>query len=411
MVEWVKGEREKDEGEQMGQNSYPELNMPARVLLSTGPVNVHPRVYKAMQTPVVGYGEAVFIPVIDGIASMLAEVFQTKESLTMALSATGSAGIEAGMASVLEPGDVAVIGNYGFFCGRMIEMARRQGAEVVTVDGEWGKPLDPAAMEEELKKHKSVKLVGMVHAETSTGISQPLAEVARMAKEHDALMFTDAVTSFGGSEVAVDEWGIDYISSASQKCLSCPPGLAPVAVSQAALEAMNSRKSDSATWYLNIPLVAEYWGKDHVYHHTVPISSLYALYEGLRVVLDEGLSERYDRHQSNAAAMRAGLEALGLTVISDENHRLAQITPVAIPEGVDEASVRARLANDYLIEISRGLGQFAGKIWRIGLMGEASTGANLLLLLSALEEILPKEGYEVPAGAGVAAASKSLAGS
>lgn len=395
----------------MVQNNYPELNIPARVLLSTGPVNVHPRVYKAMQTPVIGYGEAAFIPVIDGIAAMLAEVFQTKESLTMALSATGSAGIEAGMASVLEPGDVAVIGNYGFFCERMIEMARRQGAEVITVDGEWAKPLDPAAMEAELKKHKSVKLVGMVHAETSTGVSQPLAEISRMAKEHGALMFVDAVTSFGGSEVAVDEWGVDYISSASQKCLSCPPGLAPVAVSQNALDAMNSRSTSPSTWYLNIPQVAEYWGKDHVYHHTVPISSLYALYEGLRVILDEGLDARYDRHQRNAAALRAGLEALGLSVISDENHRLAQITPVAVPEGVDEAQVRARLANDYLIEISRGLGQFAGKIWRVGLMGEASTGANLLLLLSALEEILPKEGYEVPAGAGVAAASKTLAGS
>ena len=395
----------------MVQNSYPELNMPARVLLSTGPVNVHPRVYKAMQTPVVGYGEAVFIPVIDGIAAMLSEVFQTRESLTMALSATGSAGIEAGMASVLEPGDVAVIGSYGYFCERMIEMARRQGAQVITVEGEWGKPLDPAAIEAELKKHDSVKLVGMVHAETSTGISQPLAEVSRMAKEHDALFFVDAVTSFGGSEVAVDEWGVDYISSASQKCLSCPPGLAPVAVSQAALEAMNNRSAPPSTWYLNIPQIAEYWGKDHVYHHTVPISSLYALYEGLRVVLDEGLASRYERHQRNAAALRAGLEALGLTVISDEDHRLAQITPVAIPEGVDEARVRARLASDYLIEISRGLGQFAGKIWRIGLMGEASTGANLLLLLSALEEILPKEGYEVPGGAGVAAASKTLASS
>ena len=393
----------------MAQNNYPELNMPARVLLSTGPVNVHPRVYKAMQTPVVGYGEAVFIPVIDGIAAMLAEAFQTRESLTMALSATGSAGIEAGMASLLEPGDVAIIGSYGFFCERMAEMARRQGAQVVTVAGEWGKPLDPAAMEAELKKHPKVKLVGMVHAETSTGVSQPLSEISRMAKEHDALFFIDAVTSFGGSEVAVDDWGIDYVSSASQKCLSCPPGMAPVAVSPAALDAMNNRRQDPATWYLNIPQIAEYWGKDHVYHHTVPISSLYALYEGLRVVLDEGLTPRYERHQRNAAAFRAGLEALGLSVISDKNHRLAQITPVAIPEGVDEARVRARLANDYQIEISRGLGQFAGKIWRVGLMGEASTNANLLLLLSALEEILPTEGYEVPAGAGVAAASKALA--
>lgn len=395
----------------MVHQKYPELDVPARILLSTGPTNVHPRVYKAMQTPVIGYGEAAFLPVIDGISSMLAEVFQTKESLTMALSATGSGGVEAGMASLLEPGDTVVIGSYGFFCERMAEMARRQGANVITVKGEWARPLDPQAVADELKKHQSVKLVGMVHAETSTGISQPLEEISRLAKEHDALFVVDAVTSFGGSEVAVDRWGVDYISSGSQKCLSCPPGLAPVAVSQAALDVMGNRKQSSPSWYLDLSLIANYWGKDHVYHHTVPISSLYAIYEGLRIVLEEGLEARFQRHQRNAAALRAGLEALGLTIISDKDHRLAQITPVAIPEGVDDGKVRTRLANDFKIEISRGLGQFAGKIWRIGLMGEASTAGNLLLLLSALEEILPQEGYEVPVGAGVAAASKALASS
>jgi len=395
----------------MVHQKYPELDVPARILLSTGPTNVHPRVYKAMQTPVIGYGEAAFLPVIDGISSMLAEVFQTKESLTMALSATGSGGVEAGMASLLEPGDTVVIGSYGFFCERMAEMARRQGANVVTVKGEWARPLDPQAVADELKKHQSVKLVGMVHAETSTGVSQPLEEISRLAKEHDALFVVDAVTSFGGSEVAVDRWGVDYISSGSQKCLSCPPGLAPVAVSQAALDVMDNRKQSSPSWYLDLSLIANYWGKDHVYHHTVPISSLYAIYEGLRIVLEEGLEARFQRHQRNAAALRAGLEALGLTIISDKDHRLAQITPVAIPEGVDDGKVRTRLANDFKIEISRGLGQFAGKIWRIGLMGEASTAGNLRLLLSALEEILPQEGYEVPVGAGVAAASKALASS
>ncbi|MCZ6867042.1 MAG: alanine--glyoxylate aminotransferase family protein [Chloroflexi bacterium] len=395
----------------MVHQKYPELDVPARILLSTGPTNVHPRVYKAMQTPVIGYGEAAFLPVIDGISSMLAEVFQTKESLTMALSATGSGGVEAGMASLLEPGDTVVIGSYGFFCERMAEMARRQGANVIIVKGEWARSLDPQAVADELKKHKSVKLVGMVHAETSTGVSQPLEEISRLAKEHDALFVVDAVTSFGGSEVAVDRWGVDYISSGSQKCLSCPPGLAPMAVSQAALDVMGNRKQSSPSWYLDLLLIANYWGKDHVYHHTAPISSLYAIYEGLRIVLEEGLEARFQRHQRNAAALRAGLEALGLTIISDKDHRLAQITPVAIPEGVDDGKVRTRLANDFKIEISRGLGQFAGKIWRIGLMGEASTAGNLLLLLSALEEILPQEGYEVPVGAGVAAASKALASS
>ncbi|MEE9261996.1 MAG: alanine--glyoxylate aminotransferase family protein, partial [Dehalococcoidia bacterium] len=285
------------------------------------------------------------------------------------------------------------------------------GANVIIVKGEWARSLDPQAVADELKKHKSVKLVGMVHAETSTGVSQPLEEISRLAKEHDALFVVDAVTSFGGSEVAVDRWGVDYISSGSQKCLSCPPGLAPMAVSQAALDVMGNRKQSSPSWYLDLLLIANYWGKDHVYHHTAPISSLYAIYEGLRIVLEEGLEARFQRHQRNAAALRAGLEALGLTIISDKDHRLAQITPVAIPEGVDDGKVRTRLANDFKIEISRGLGQFAGKIWRIGLMGEASTAGNLLLLLSALEEILPQEGYEVPVGAGVAAASKALASS
>jgi alanine-glyoxylate transaminase/serine-glyoxylate transaminase/serine-pyruvate transaminase len=266
-------------------------------------------------------------------------------------------------------------------------------------------------MADELKKHKSVKLVGMVHGETSTGIQQPLEDIARLAKEHDALLAVDGVTSLGGVEVAVDRWGIDYISSCTQKCLSCPPGMSPVAISSAALDAVNNRKQSPSTWYLDITLIAKYWGKDHVYHHTVPISMLYAVYEGLRVVLEEGLEDRYARHRRNATALRAGLDALGLEVTSHPDHRLPQITPVTIPDGVNDANVRGRLANDYLIEISRGLGEYGGKAWRIGLMGEASNPGNIFSLLSALEEILPKEGYEVPVGAAVAAASQSLANS
>ena len=387
---------------------YPELDIPARILLSTGPTNVHPRVMKAMMTPVIGYGEAAFLPVIDGISAMLAEILQTKECLTMSLSATGSGGVEAGMANLIEPGDTVVIGSYGFFCERMAEMARRQGANVVTVEGEWARPLDPQDLAKELKKHSSIKLIGVVQAETSTGISQPLEEISILAKEHDALFVVDSVTSLGGSEVAVDAWGIDYVSSASQKCLSCPPGMAPVAVSDTALNVIKSRTHEPLSWYLDLSLIANYWGKNHIYHHTVPISMLYAIYEGLRVVLEEGLEARFERHRLNATALRAGLEALGLEIISDKDHRLSQITPVTIPEGVDDAKVRSRLTDHYNIEISRGLGKFAGKIWRIGLMGEASTAGNVMSLLSALEEILPQEGYEVPVGAGVAAASKAL---
>jgi alanine-glyoxylate transaminase/serine-glyoxylate transaminase/serine-pyruvate transaminase len=388
---------------------YPELNIPSRILTSTGPVNVHPRVYKAMMTPVIGYGEAAFLPVIDGISSMLADVFQTKENLTMALSATGSGGVEAGMINLLEPGDTAIIGSYGFFCQRMAEMARRQGANVVEVQGEWAQPLDPDAIRQEAKKHRKVKVIGMVHAETSTGIKQPLEEVSKIAKEHDALFAVDAVTSLAGCEVAVDKWGIDYISSGSQKCLACPPGLSPCAVSNKALNAVKARKQPPFSWYLDLTLIANYWGKDHVYHHTVSMPMLYALYEGLRIVLEEGLEARYARHQRNALALRAGLEAMGLKVISNKDHRLPQITPVEIPAGVDDAKVRGRLVNEFKTEISRGLGKFGGKIWRIGLMGETSTPANVYHVLSALEKILPENGYEVPVGAATSAASKVLA--
>ena len=385
---------------------YPELNIADRILLSAGPTNVNPRVYKAMNTAVIGYGEAAFFPVIEGISSMLAEVFQTERNFTMALSSTGSGGIEAGMANLIEPGDTVIIGSYGFFCERMAEMARRQGANVVLVEGEWGRALAPEKMQDEIKKHKNIKLVGMVHAETSTGISQPLEDISRITKEHDALLVVDGVTSLGGSEVLVDKWGIDYISSASQKCLGCPPGLAPVAVSELAFQTMDRFEKGISSWYLDLRLIANYWGPDHVYHHTVPMSMLYALYEGLRIVLEEGVENRYARHQNNTSGFRAGLEALGLTVVSDEQNRLAQITPISVPDGVDEGRVRQRLVNEYSTEISRGLGRFAGKVWRVGLMGESSTRANVLHLLSALEHILPQEGYEVAVGAGVSAASK-----
>ena len=392
----------------MAQTKFGEINIPSRLLTSTGPVNVHPRVYKAMMTPVIGYGAAAFLPVIDGISSMLSEVLKTKESLCMALSATGSAGVEAGMISLLEPGDTAIIGSYGFFCQRMAEMARRQGATVIEVKGEWGKALDPDAISKELKKHQSVKLIGMVHAETSTGIKQPLDQIAKLAIEHGALLAVDAVTSLSGSNIEVDNWGIDYISSGSQKCLSVPPGLAPCAVSPKAMAAIKSRNQPPNSWYLDLELIANYWGKDHVYHHTVPMSMLYALYEGLRLVLEEGMEERIARHERNASALRAGLEALGLRVVSDENHRLPQITPVEIPAGVDDAAVRGILTNEYKTEISRGLGEFAGKIWRIGLMGETSNPGNVMFLLNALEQILPQQGYEIPLGAATSAASKAL---
>ncbi|MQF68783.1 alanine--glyoxylate aminotransferase family protein [SAR202 cluster bacterium AD-804-J14_MRT_500m] len=392
----------------MTQKLYPELDISDRVLLSTGPTNVHSRVLKALSTPVIGYSEPEFFPVVDGIAGMLGELFQSYGALNMALPTTGSGGIEAGIASLVERGDTVVIGSYGFFCDRMIEIAKRQGANVHVVEGEWGKSLNPQAIKEELKKHKSVKLVGLVQAETSTGIAQPLDEISKLVKDHDALLMVDAVTSLGGSEVGFDTIGMDYCFSASQKCLGCPPGLAPVAISEVAMQVIKNRKQPPQTWYLDLSLIAEYWSAARTYHHTIPASMFYALYEGLRVILEEGLDNRFKRHRGIASALCDGLEAMGLQIISDPKSRLPQITPVWAPDGVDERRVRQRLVDEYGIEISRGLGKFSGKAWRVGLMGEACRPQNVISLLSALETILPSEGYEAPIGAGIAAAQESL---
>jgi alanine-glyoxylate transaminase/serine-glyoxylate transaminase/serine-pyruvate transaminase len=317
--------------------------------------------------------------------------------------------MEAGLTSLLEPDETVVLCVYGFFCERQVEMATRIGANVVPLRAEWGRPFPTEMLEEELKKHTKVKLVTAIHAETSTGIRQPLEEISRLATEHDALFMVDAVTSLGGNEVAVDRWGIDYCYSATQKCLACPPGLSPVALSPRALEVVKNRRRKPTSWYLDLALIANYWGYDHVYHHTAPVSMILGLREGLRIILEEGLEARFERHRRNAAALRAGFEALGLALVAPEGFRLDQITPVWIPEGVDDARVRQILLREHGIEIGRGLGQFAGKVWRIGLMGDSSKAEYVLALLAALEDILPRLGYEVPPGAGVGAASRAQA--
>jgi len=291
----------------------------------------------------------------------------------------------------------------------MVDMAERVGANVVPLRADWGKPFPPEMLEEELKKHQNVKLITAIHAETSTGIRQPVEDISRLAKEYDALFMLDAVTSLGGNEVAVDKWGVDYAYSASQKCLGCPPGLAPVAVSPKAHEMIKSREKKPVSWYLDLALLANYWDFDRVYHHTAPVSNIVGLREGLRIVLEEGLEARFKRHHKNAVALWSGLDALGLDLVTQEEYRLDQITPVWIPDGVDDDEVRRRLLREHTIEIGKGLGQFGGKVWRIGLMGESSQEEYVLALLSALERILPDQGYEVPRGAGVGAASTALA--
>ena len=396
----------------MTQGPIPESKMPRvppRILLGPGPSAAHPRVLQAMMSPMIGYLDPDFMLIMDEVSQLLKWVFQTSECQTFAISGTGSAGMEAGLTSLLEPDDTAVLCIYGFFCERMVEMATRAGANVVPLRAEWGRPFPAEMLEEELKKHSNVKLVTAIHAETSTGIRQPLEDLSRLAKEHDALFMVDAVTSLGGNEVAVDGWDIDYCYSATQKCLACPPGLSPVALSSRAYEAVKSRKQEPTSWYLDLELIANYWGYDHVYHHTAPVSMILGLREGLRIILEEGLEARFERHRRNAAALRAGLEALRMELVAPEGFRLDQITPVWIPEGVDDGAVRQLLLREHGIEIGRGLGQYGGKVWRVGLMGESSKPEYVLALLAALEGILTRVGYEVPRGAAVAAASDWLA--
>lgn len=393
-------------------SSVPESKvpvMPPRILLGPGPSNTSPRVLQAMMSPMIGYADPEFMVVLDEVSELLRLVFRTEEGLAIALPGTGSAGMQAGLNSLLEPGDTVVICSCGYFGERMADMAERLGANAVVLRGEWGRPFPPEMLEEELDRQDSVKLVAVVHAETSTGVLQPLDEIARLARSHGALLMVDAVTSLGGTEFNFDALGIDYAYSCSQKCLGAPPGIGPVAVGPRALEVIESRTTKPPSWYLDLGLIAKYWGPEHVYHHTAPVSMILGLREALRIVLEEGLDNRVARHQRNSAALRAGVSALGLGFLVQESFRLDQITAVKIPEGVDDATVRQRLLREHTIEIGKGFGPFDGNVWRIGLMGESSKAEYLLALLSGLEGILPDEGYEVAQGAAVSAASRYLA--
>jgi len=383
--------------------------VPPRILLGPGPTTAHPRVLQAMSGQMIGYLDPDFIKIMDETSNLLKLLFQTEDSIALSISGTGSAGMEAGINSLLEPGDTVIICVCGFFGQRMTDMANRIGANVILLESDWGKPFPSEMLKNELSKHKRVKLVTIVHAETSTGILQPLDEIALLAREHDALLMVDAVTSLGGTTINVDDIGIDYCYSASQKCLACPPGMAPATISQQALDSIKKRAQKPSSWYLDLELIANYWGLDHVYHHTAPVSNILGLREALKIVLEEGIETRIKRHHNNALALRTGLEALGLNLVVSKEHMLDQITPVWIPEGIDDSEIRQSLLQKYNIEIGRGLGDFAGKVWRIGLMGESSRAENVLLILSALEKLLPVAGYEIAPGMGVAAASKFLA--
>jgi alanine-glyoxylate transaminase/serine-glyoxylate transaminase/serine-pyruvate transaminase len=383
-----------------------ELKMPARVLLGPGPSEVSPRVLRAMSTPLVGHLDPSFVTLMEEVKELLRQTFRTRNRLTFPLSATGSAGMEAVLVNLLEPGDHAVICVNGVFGGRLAEIARRCGAEVTTVEVPWGEVIDVKALRGALHMLPAPpRLIATVHAETSTGACQPLEELSELAHERGALFVVDAVTSLGGMPLEVDGSAIDACYSGTQKCLSCPPGLSPVTFSEAALERVRARKHKVQSWYLDVSLLEQYWGEDRVYHHTAPITMVYALHEALRIVHEEGLEARFARHLRNHQALVAGLDALGLKMAVAAEHRLPMLNAVHAPDGVDEAAVRRRLLERSGIEIGAGLGPWKGRVWRIGLMGESSTPANVLLVLAALAEALAS-----PAGgAALGAAERVLA--
>ena len=386
-----------------------EFTPPDRVLMGPGPSNVHPRVLQAMAAPLLGHMDPEFLRVMDDVVQMLRIAFQTSNRLTFAISATGTAGMEAAFCNMVEPGDTVVIAVNGFFGNRMADIASRCGAEVHTVEFPWGKPVGPdlSALEKELGKHRRVKAVGVVHAETSTGVLSPLPRIAELAHRYDALLIADGVTSLGGEEVALDGWDVDLGYSASQKCLGAPPGLAPISLGQRSVNVLRERKTKVQSFYLNLADLEAYWSEGgRVYHHTAPISMIYALREALRMGMEEGMEERIRRHARNASALRAGLEALGLTLFAEPDYRLNPLTTVEAPAGIDEGQVRRRLLAEYGIEIGGGLGEIAGRVWRIGLMGESSRERNVFAFLSALERILADGGYEMAREAGVSAAQR-----
>jgi alanine-glyoxylate transaminase/serine-glyoxylate transaminase/serine-pyruvate transaminase len=386
-----------------------EFAPPTRLLLGPGPSEVHPRVLRAMSAPLVGHLDPAFIEMMDDVKAMLRQVFRTANELTFPVSGTGSAGMEACIVNVVEPGDQVVIGVNGVFGTRMADVVERAGGVAIRVEAPWGRIVRPEQVEAALRNCTRPKLVALVHAETSTGAWQPLPDAARLAHEHGALFLADCVTSLGGAPVEIDAWGVDLAYSGTQKCLSCPPGLAPVTFGPAALDAIARRKSAVRSWYLDVGMLRKYWGEERVYHHTAPISMNYALREALRVVLEEGLEARFARHRRNHEALVAGLAAVGLGLASEEGHRLPMLNAVTVPDRVDEARVRGRLLDEYGIEVGAGLGPMKGNVWRIGLMGESSRRGNVLRVLAALEDALRAEGHPAEPGRALAAAQRCWA--
>ena len=380
-----------------------QLTPTPRLLLGPGPSDAHPRVLTAMTTPLLGHLDPQFLQIMTETQELMRLAFRTTNRLTFPVSATGMAGMETCIVNLIEPGDSLVVCAKGFFGQRMIDVGGRSGAKLTVLEQKWGEAFDLDRIRETLKTVRP-KALAIVNAETSTGVLQPIAELGKMCHEFGTLLIVDAVTSLGCTELEVDKWELDAVFSCSQKGLGCPPGLSPVTFSDRAVATLKGRKTKVQSWYLDLSMIESYWGGDRAYHHTAPITMIYALREGLRIVMEEGLEPRWARHQKNHIALKAGLTALGLSYIAAEGFQLPQLNAVRIPDGMDDLAGRKQLLADFSIEVGGGLGDFKGKAWRIGLMGYNSRPSSVMLVLAALEQVLHKQGSNAIPGSGVAAA-------
>lgn len=375
-----------------------------RVLLGPGPSLVHPRVYRAMAKPIYGHLDPEFLALMDRIQESLRRVFRTENPFTLSVSGTGSSGMEASLTNLIEPGDGVLVCVNGVFGLRMCDIVERLDGSLIRLERPWGEVFDPQEIEDTLSKHPEIRIVSIVHAETSTGAHQPLAEIGNLCRDSGRLLVVDAVTSLAGTELEVDEWKIDVCYSGTQKCLSCPPGLAPITLGTRALEKIRQRKLKSRSWYLDLGMIEKYWHeRSRAYHHTAPISMNYALSEALELVLEEGLEQRFERHRHHSRALMAGLEAVGFRSFAQEGHRLPMLNAVHLPPDLDDGPSRARLRDEFNIEVGGGLGDLAGRIWRIGLMGESARSEIVLQLLSAIDQIVG-ESTQLSGGSATSAA-------
>ena len=383
------------------------FEIPKRKLMGPGPLEIHPRVYQALTSPVIGYLDPDYLKILDQVGDKLRLVFQTQNRATNAMPGTGTSGMEACVANLIEPEDKVLVCVHGYFGDRLRQMVERQDAKMTVIEGEWGKPIDPQEIESAFKSD-AYKVLAIVHAETSTGVLQPMDEVVKLTRDHGVMLLLDTVTSLGGVEVKTDDWGVDAAYSCSQKCIGCPPGVAPVTFSDRAVEAARSRKHPVRSWYLDITLLEKYWGAERVYHHTSSSTLNYALLEALTLIEEEGLQNRFARHLKNHRALVAGVEAMGLEMLVNPEHRLPTLNTIRIPQGVDDVKARSYLLETFDLEIGGGLGALKGKVWRIGQMGYSSSAENVLFFLSAINRALSLQGNQTDLAAGTQAAMTAL---